>query len=69
MKTCVQKVMDLKTGRMVARRLPHDVPVNAGYQDCAACGTTVYTGEERTIYNQICSRCRRPIASDPCCCD
>ena len=47
-KTCMQQRLG-RDGRLVARRLPHDVPdrtgdPNNGYALCASCGQSVYVG-------------------------
>ena len=45
-KTCLQARLDMRTGRRVTRRLPHETPADATeYTPCIHCGTTVYCGE------------------------
>ena len=45
-KTCMQKVLSRRTGRVIERRLPHVVPDGTvdGYAYCSECGTEVYVG-------------------------
>ena len=45
-KTCLQTRLDIRTGRRVTRRAPHETPAGATeYTPCIHCGTTVYCGE------------------------